>query len=475
MSTVASQLMWADALEQARAIRAGETSAVALTAVMLDRIARHNDALRAYVSVDNEQALEAAQTADDLIASADPATLPPFLGVTLSIKDVIGVRGLPTTQSSKVLADAIATEDDPLVTRFRQAGFIVLGTTNVPEFCSSMTWSELNGLCRNPWDLDRTPGGSSGGAGAALAAGLCAMAHGTDGAGSVRAPAAFCGLVGLKMTRGLAAFGPERGDAYYDTSGPGVLARSVRDAAAGLDVMIGTHSPDPAWSPRPSRPFRTQLSDELPRLRIAACTTFAYGEVDTDTANAAVSPVAELLASQGHDVIDDVPPWVTILGAATLPMSVPGAAALIDPTDDRKVEPRNRPMLARQRAMTVLEHAREVERARAATREFLTFWDHYDVLLSPVFGTLPPPATWARWDFEYDEHARTLGGIANFAQPFNISGQPALSLPLAWTADGVPIGVQIAGRHLAEGLLLKLAASLEAARPWAHRRPVGFD
>jgi amidase len=472
---VADELVFSDATEQARAIRTGETTATALTSRILERIGEHNETLRAYVSVDAERAMQAAQAADDLVEQQGPDALPPFLGVTMSIKDVIGVKGLPTTQSSKALADAVAAEDHPLVQRFRQAGFTILGTTNLSEFCSSLTWSDLNGLCRNPWDLDRTPGGSSGGAAAALAAGLCGMSHGTDGAGSTRVPAAFCGLIGLKSTRGLISFGPERGENYYGSSGPGIMTRSVRDAAAGLDVMIGTHSPDPAWSPRPSRPFVAQLNEPLRPLRIAVCTTFPFGAVDSDVVDRGVRPVADVLAASGHTVEEAAPEWVTILAAASLPMSMPGPAAAVDPADDDKVEPRNRVMLQRMRGMTVLDHSREVERARAAARDFARFWDTYDVLLTPAFGTLPPAATWARWDMSFEEHSALLGGIANFAWPFNVSGQPAISVPMGWTADGLPVGVQLAGRHLEEGLLLRLAAELEKTQLWAQRTPPAFS
>jgi amidase len=281
-------------------------------------------------------------------------------------------------------------------------------------------------------------------------------------------------LIGLKATRGLISFGPERGENYYGSSGPGIMTRSVRDAAAGLDVMIGTHSPDPAWSPRPSRPFVAQLDEPLPRLRIAVCTSFPYGAIDAEVVDLGVRPVAELLAANGHAVEDAAPDWMTIISAASLPMSMPGPAAAVDPADDDKVEPRNRVMLQRMRHMTVLEHSREVDQARAAAREFVRFWDTYDVLLTPAFGTLPPAATWARWDMSFEEHSALLGGIANFAWPLNIAGQPALSVPLGWTAESLPIGVQLAGKHLDEGLLLRLAAELETSAFWDRRTPPDF-
>jgi amidase len=467
-------LVWQDALEQGRAIRDGETTALDLTTTMLERIERWNPTLRAYVSVDTEGALAGARAADAFLAEHGPDGAPPFLGVTLSIKDVIGVKGLPTTQSSKALADAVAADDDPLVRRFRAAGFVILGTTNVPEFCTSMTWSDLNGLCRNPWNLDHTPGGSSGGAGAATAARLCAMAHGTDGAGSVRAPAAFCGLVGLKPSRGMVAFGPFDDPIDYGTSGPGVLTRSVRDAAAGLDVLVGNDTTEPAWSPRPPRPYLAALDHELPRLRIAVCSTFPRGEIDAESI-AAVEDVGELLASLGHSVEVAAPDWSLILGASRIPLSVPGPAGLVEPEADDLLEPRNRDLVAKLRRLTVVDHARSVGRARTAAREFWRFWDDHDVLVTPTYGAVAPQATMARWDFSVEEHHRVLGGIANFAQPFNVSGQPALSLPLAWSGEGLPIGVQLAGRFLDEALLLRLAAELEVAQPWADRVPPGFD
>ena len=467
-------LIWQDATEQARAIRAGETSAEALAATTLARIERWNPTLRAYVSVDTERALATARAADALLAADGPDAAPPFLGVPLSIKDVIAVEGLPTTHSAKALAGRVATADDPLVRRFRAAGFVVVGTTNVPELCSSMTDSELNGTCRNPWNLDHTPGGSSGGAGAATAAGLCALAHGTDGAGSVRAPASFCGLVGLKPSRGLVAFGPhESPDVYFGTSGPGLLTRSVRDAAAGLDVMVGTGSAEPAWSPRPSRAYADELADALPRLRVAVCTTFPFGAIDDEPA-AAAERTGEVLASLGHTVDKASPDWWAILAGAGLPLEVPGGAALIGPEDEHLLEPRNRSMVQRLRALTVLEHARLVETARSAAREFGRFWDDHDVLVTPTFGILPPPIGWAPWDIAADDHLALFAGVANFTHPFNISGQPALSLPLSRSGSGLPIGVQLAGRYLDEALLLRLAAEIERALPWAGVVPPAF-
>jgi amidase len=333
-----------------------------------------------------------------------------------------------------------------------------------------MTSSELHGIARNPWDLDRTPGGSSGGAAAALAAGLCSVSHGTDGAGSVRIPASFCGLVGVKPTRGLISFGPEIGPAYFGTSVPGVLTRSVRDAAAMLDVMVGTDPSGPRWSPHVADSFTTDLERDPGTLRIAVSTIPPFGSVEDESGEAAVD-VGLVLQNLGHRVQSATPNWGVILQAIFGPMEVPGAAGLLDPEDYDLVEPRNRPMIEKLAVLTVGEHAQWVELTRRCSLEFLTFWKEFDVLVSPTCGIVAPSVDWAPWNQTPDDHMATFAGFPSFAQPFNLSGQPAVSLPLARNSAGLPIGVQLAGRHLSEVALLQLAAQLEAALPWSTMHP----
>jgi amidase len=463
--------MWEDATQQAEAIRAGDVSSVELIEATLGRIDRLNPSLLAYVALDREGALLAARNADQMRRGVDPGDLPPFLGVPISIKDVEDVAGLPTTHSCQVLAHNVADHDGPIVSRFRRAGFIVLGKTNIPEFCSTMTDSRLNGTCRNPWDLDRTPGGSSGGAAAALSAGLCAVAHGTDGAGSVRVPASFCGLIGLKPTRGLVSFGPDEGDPYFGTSEPGILTRSVRDAASSLSVMVQGGSPTSTWSPQPARPYLDEVIQDGPRLRVAVSTTPPMGQSTEECAAAALT-TAGVLAGLGHHVEEATPDWMAMMLAAAVPMNVPGAAALIQPEQYDLLEPRNQPTVKRLAVMTVVEHAGLVTQARNATRVFSAFWDQFDVLLTPTCGMVAPLTSWATWDQTPEQHLACFSTFPNFAQPFNVSGQPALSLPLGTSATtGLPIGVQIAGRHLDEATLIRLAAELEEAMPWSDRVP----
>jgi amidase len=468
-----SDAIWTDATAQAQAIRTRAVRAADLVQEYLDRIEGFDPLLRAYVSVDGERALATAARADEVVRDEEPGTLPPFLGVPISIKDVIDAEGLPTTHSSKVLADQIATADDPLVERLRHAGFVVLGKSNVPEFCTSMTSSELNGICRNPWDTDRTPGGSSGGAAAGLAAALCAVAHGTDGAGSVRVPASFCGLVGVKPTRGLVGFGPERGNAYYQTSVDGILSHSVRDAAGLLDVYVGMHDAMPSWSGRPAQPWSNVYDADPGRLRVAVTTSFLFGEV-TDVCADAARAVGHRLEALGHDVAEAAPAWEVILACAAGPMSVPGAAGHVGLDQLDRVEPRNRPLIEREARATVVEHHQWVEQTRAAAREFVRFWDDIDVLVTPTSGILPPSVDWAPWDQPPDVHMATFMGFANFAQPFNLSGQPGVNVPAVWTDDGLPVGVQLVGRPFAEATLLQVARQLEVSMPWDSRRPPAF-
>ena len=456
-----TELLWEDATAQVAAMRAGEVRAVELIEAYLGRIDALDGVVRAYVDVDPALALDAARAADR--RRTDGAATAPLDGVAVSVKDVEDVAGLRTTHSCELLADHRATADGPVAARLRSGGFVPIGKSNVPEFCSDMTTSKLNGTSRNPWDLDRTPGGSSGGAAAARAAGMCAVAHGTDGAGSVRVPASFCGLVGIKPTRDLVTFGPDEGNAFFGCAEPGLLTRTVRDLAAALDVL----APRRGWTPSRSRPFADEPGAPVTPVQVGVCTSFLLGEVDPACA-AAADDAARLLESLGHHVVDASPRWEVLFGAVG-PLEVPSMAALVDVEQAELVEPRNRAGVRDLAGRTVLEHHRWVEAVRTASREFTALWEEIDVLVTPTCGVLPPAADWARWDDDPSAHMDRFAAFPNFAQPFNISGQPAVSLPLGQSPEGLPIGVQLAARKLEEGLLLRLGAQLEEAQPWAHR------
>jgi amidase len=423
-----TDVMALDAVGQADAVRRGELSAAELTDAYLARIERLDPVLNSYVTVD---AAGARRAAADVDAGGDRAAL---AGVTFSVKDVVDVAGLATTHSCDLLADAVAEGDDPVVTRFRAGGLVLLGKTNVPEFCTSMTTSRMNGICRNPWDPSLSPTGSSGGAAVAVAAGLCSAAHGTDGAGSVRVPAALCGLVGLKPTRGLVAYGPLEGPAYLQTSVPGVLTRSVRDAAVLLDVM----APPGPWTPGRPRPFADEVGADTGRLRIGLCATPPYGRSEP-ACGEAVRALGRTLEELGHEVVEVTPPWELLRPGYPLPMSGVSPADVVDLADAGRVEPRNVGFVEQMATMTLLEHSRLVEANRAATKAFMAQWAQ-DVLVTPTTGLFAPPVDWAPWDLDKDVHRARMSDYPSFAQPFNVSGQPALSLPVASSPTGLPPG-----------------------------------
>ena len=289
-----------DAVALAKAVRDGDVTPVELVERSLREIERADGELNAFVTVCAEQALETAR---------GPLPDGPFTGVPIAIKDLTETAGIRTTFSSRAFADYVPEHDVAVVRRLKQAGFVIVGKTNTPEFgVTAVTESELNGACRNPWDLSRTPGGSSGGAAAAVAAGLVPVAHGSDGGGSIRIPAACCGLVGLKPSRGRVSSAPY-GDGLAGLSTHGALTVTVRDTAALLDVLAGYEPGDPSWAPPPERPFLDEVGADPGRLRIAlaveppvpfpvdpACLDAAYG-------------AAELLTELGHEVVETTPPW----------------------------------------------------------------------------------------------------------------------------------------------------------------------
>jgi amidase len=455
-------LIWRDALAQADAIRSGAVSAVELLDAHLARIDALDGKLRAFVTVDREGAKAAAVQVDER-RRHDPEALPAFAGAPASIKDTDDVAGMPTTHSCALLAGHLATKDSPVAARIRSSGAIMLGKSNMPEFCTSITNSRLNGTCRNPWELGRTAGGSSGGAAAALAAGLCAISHGTDGAGSIRTPASWCGLVGLKPSRGRVSFGPELDHPSYSTSVHGVLARSIRDAAAMLDCMAA-----PPWTPARPRNFIEEVGQRPEQLRIGLCSTFPVGCVDADVAGA-VGLAGRLCEDLGHAVQVVEPAWATILSAAALPMQAPSIARHVALADIAAIEPRNQAVLRRELELTSFDHYRLVEATRAARARFLELWSDIDVLIAPVAGIVAPPVEWAPWDQTPEEHMRRFMDFANFAMPFNLTGQPALSIPISSTSERLPLGVQLVARPLEEALLFRLGAQIEEASPWIGR------
>jgi amidase len=464
---VGDELAFASALEQAELVRRREVSPVELVELYLERIERLDGRLGSYVTVAAEQALAATHEASAAPASSDR----PFHGVPLSVKDLVETAGIRTTFSARPFADYIPRRDPAVVRRLRDAGFVVIGKTNTCELGTlPTTESILNGPCRSPWDTDDNAGGSSGGAGAALAAGLCPASIGSDGGGSIRIPAACCGVVGLKPARGRVSPSPYAGFEGLATTGP--LTRTVADAAAILDVIAGYETGDESWATPPARPFADEVGADPGRLRIAV-TTQPPIDVPVDRACVrAVDDAGALLTSVGHAVEELPPDWsderlVEVFGRVWQVFS-----ALTPPDVDASgFEPLNRALAAAARATSSADYAYAVLWLKQYARRVLALWGRIDVLVAPVLAQPFVPVGWLTGEEgDVASAMRRAWELTPFTFVANVTGLPAMSLPLAWN-DGRPVGVQLIGPPAGEATLLRLAAQLETAVPWRDRRP----
>ena len=386
------------------------------------------------------------------------------------VKDLTETAGVRTTFSSRAFADYVPETDAAVVRRMKEAGFVVVGKSNTPEFgITAVTESDLNGACRNPWDPERTPGGSSGGAAAAVAAGVLALAHGSDGGGSIRIPAACCGLFGLKPSRGRVSPAPfVSGSLELSQNGP--LSVTVRDAAAFLDAIAGYEWGDAHILPPPERPFVEEVGRDPGRLRIAFTDAPPIPYPVEPAASAAARAAADALAALGHEVVERTPPWSdeNLLRAfAVLWQTSP---ALFPVRDRSLLMPLNRALAeSAERASSVALAEATVALQRAA-RRVVAFWEDVDVVLTPALAKLPVPIGWV---FEPDdpwEQFRRGGEFTPFTPLVNVTGQPAACVPFA-VVDGLPVGIQLIGPPLGEALLLRLTGQLELAHPWADRLP----
>ena len=386
------------------------------------------------------------------------------------VKDLNETAGVRTTFSSRAFAEYVPTTDAAVVRRMKNAGFVVLGKSNTPEFGSPcVTESVLNGACRNPWDTTRTPGGSSGGAGAAVAAGALPLAHGSDGGGSIRIPASCCGLFGIKPSRGRVSPAPfVSGSLELSQSGP--LSVTVRDAAAFLDAIAGYETGDAHWAPPPPRPFLDEVGADPGRLRIAF-TVEPPIPYPVDPAVAGVArAAAEALAALGHDVVEQTPLWVddTLLSTfATLWQVGPAMFPVLDPN---LLEPLNRTLAAEAHQTSSVVFARSVTALQQLARRIVAFWDDVDVLLTPGLAKLPVPIGWVFEPEDPWEQFDRGGEFTPFTPIVNVTGQPAAMVPFG-VVDGLPVGVQLIGRPADEATLFRLAGQIEQAHPWAQLLP----
>ena len=454
-------LAFTPALEQARLIRTKEVSPLELVQLYLERIERLDGQLGSYFTVMAEQAIADAKAKTEQLTSN--SELPPFFGVPISIKDLYPVAGVPCTYGIAALKQQVAEYDVGMVTRIRQAGFIILGKTATSEL-GSFPYTEPAGFppSRNPWNLEYTSGGSSGGAAAAVAGGLCAIAQGSDGGGSIRGPASCCGLVGIKPARGRVSYAPV-GDRLSGIAAIGPLARTVADAAALLDVMSGYTTGDPYWLPNPNPSFLTATTQPPNSLRIAFTTTVPpIGEANAECQRA-VLQVVQLLQEMGHRVEQGCPDFNDLTEPFTTVWQTGVASAGIP---KELLQPMNQWLL--EKTSSAGEYLQAVSQMQIVARRIVAFFERLDVLILPIY--LHPTIRVGEWANLSPEE--TFQKIINWVAPcppFNASGQPAIALPTGFDSNGLPIGIQIVGRPAAEATIIALAAQLEAAKPWSDR------
>ncbi len=469
-----SDLMFREASELADMVRNGEASARELVEISLARIEELNPSLNAFVEVDAERALAVAD-------SIRPGDERPFAGVPTAIKNNRPVQGLRLTYGCALMADNVCDYDHNVTRRLKDAGFVIVGSTTLPEYgILPVSEARIFGPTRNPWDLERTPGGSSGGAAAAVAAGMVPVAHGNDGGGSIRIPAACCGLVGLKPSRGRISAAPELGDSSLGIDG--MLTRTVADTAAILDVLAGYEPGDATWAPPPAQPFAQSATGTPGKLRIAATTLPPVPDALVDPVCAqAVADAADLLRSLGHEVVEVNPPWqddglrelfgLVFSNHIALSIAYSGVVAGRAPIAE-DMEPMSWAIYSMINKIDAIQSMGAAVRLQAFARRLVSFLTPYDALLTPALAERPLPL--GTLDTAAPEPMDTFtrsGLFTPFTPVFNASGQPGISLPLFEGEDGLPLAVQIVGRPAGEGQLLALASQLEKTHPWMGRRP----
>ena len=472
--TQVNELEVLDATAQADLVRRKEVKPIELVDAAIERIERSNPAINAVVTPMYEHAREAAL-----------GRIPegPFTGVPFLLKDFLAeYAGVRFTEGSAFLSDFVPDQDSELVRRYKSAGLLVVGKTNTPELAiGATTEPRLFGPTRNPWDTTRTPGGSSGGAGAAVTAGMVPMAHGNDAGGSIRIPASCCGVFGLKPTRARNPLGPHFGDMASGLVAEHALTRSVRDSAALLDASSGPDAGDPYWAPPPARSFVEEVAAEAGRLRIAFTAETPLGtRVHPDCVNA-VLDASVVCAGLGHEVFEASPSvegerlweaFTTVLSAGFAWSIDDWARRTNREPEEELFEPFVWAFTQRGRQVTATQYLLMVEDLQRMSRDIARFFSNVDVWLTPTLGEPPVPlGTLAYSGGDPIALRRRLADFVPFTYISNVTGQPAMSVPLYWNGDGLPIGTHFVARFGDEATLFRLAAELEKVRPWADRRP----
>lgn len=486
-----------DGLALADLVRRGEISPREAVLAAIDRIEAVNPGLNAVVHRMYDRALREAD---------GPVPEGPFRGVPFLVKDLLTwIPGEPITNGSRFFQGWLPPVESEMARRYRQAGLIIVGKTNTPEFgLVPFTESEFLGTCRNPWNPERTTGGSSGGSAAAVASGMVPMAGGGDGGGSIRIPASCCGVFGFKPTRGRTPTGPVQGELWRGAVVEHALTRSVRDSAALLDAVAGPDVGAPYFAPPPGRPFLEEVKTPPGRLRIAFSARPVLGHTVHEDCVRAVNDAARLLESLGHDVVEDAPAidrdgfnraFLTVVASELAAELEDAAAFLKRPVRRRDVEPATWALSLIGRSITAPEYSNAIRHLQRVGRHVGGFFERYHVQLTPVLAGPPfphgalQPSRVERLQMTVlgalrasrtmkalgalEQAAGTVFEWMQFTPIANATGQPAMSVPLSWSAEGLPIGVHFTGRYADEATLFRLAAELELAAPWRERRPPG--
>ncbi len=471
-----TETTWLDATAQADLVRRGEVSPQDLVEAAIARIEAVNPGLDAVIRTRFDQAR--AEAAGELPDG-------PFRGVPILLKDLgCVVAGEVTASGLGPLRDLAWPATSYLAEQFRAAGFVPLGRTNVPELGTTVTTEPRSfPPARNPWHRGHSTGGSSGGSAAAVASGMVAVAHASDGGGSIRIPASECGLVGLKPTRGRVSQGPLTGEAWAGGVIDGAVTRSVRDAAGVLDVISARIPGEPYYAPPLRRPLSQEVGADPGRLRIGVLDRpGAEVYLDDQQCRRAVTEAARLLESLGHQVEESAPAGMfdkefgqhfnTVIAADTEATFQAFERMLGRPIADDEIEPRNIAYRRAGQALGAVAYLNSRHWLGGWARRMAHWWTRHDLLLTPTLGAPPPELGW--FTAAGPEHeGRRIASFIPYTAQFNMTGQPAVSLPLHWTREGLPVGVQLAAGYGREDVLIQVASQLEQVAPWASRRPPG--
>ena len=464
-----TDLAFSSALEQARLIKERQITPLELTELYLSRIEKYDPQLGCFCYVAKEQAIaDAQQKTHQLSQTSNTQDLPPFFGIPIGIKDLKSVANMPISYGVAALKGKIAEYDEGVVAKIKQAGFIILGKTATAQL-GSFPYTEPESFqpTRNPWNLDYTPGGSSGGSAAAVAAGLCAIALGGDAGGSIRGPASCCNLVGMKPSRGRISFAPV-GDSLSGLGTHGVLARTVEDVAAFLDVTSGYITGDPYWLPNPSTSFLASTQKKLSPLKVGYVTSLLpKGEPATECQQA-VTKIISQIEDLGHHTIPQaidlsalIKPFTTVWASAVAASGIPPEA----------LSSMNQWVTTQ--SGTAGEYLQAVTQIQLFARKIVSLFAHIDILVLPTY--MHPAIKVGEWANLSPEE--TYQRIVNWIFPcpaFNVTGQPVINIPTSFDDNNVPLGVQLVGKPNEEATIISLASSLEQIQPWSKQRPQEF-